>query len=78
MHDAIIREREKELIFEDHRFYDIRRNGIDYVRRELPEAFGKLSDTDIQNGALYLDIDPRAMNNNDLMRHNVYWNKFLQ
>ena len=75
---AIFREREKELLFEDHRFYDIRRNGIDYVRRELPEAFGKLTDQDIKDGALYMDIALKAMTNNDLMRHNVYWNKFLQ
>lgn len=75
---AIFKEREKELILEDHRYYDVRRNGIDYVRRELPEAFGKLTEQDIRDGALYLDIDPRATNNNDLMRHNVYWNKFLQ
>lgn len=75
---AVFREREKELIFEDHRYYDVRRNGIDYVRRELPEAFGKLSDADIQDGALYLDIDANAKTENDLMRHNVYWNKFLQ
>lgn len=75
---AVFREREKELIFEDHRYYDIRRNGIEYVRRELPEAFGKLTDQEIRDGALYLDIDPKATNNNDLMRHNVYWNKYLQ
>lgn len=75
---AIFREREKELIFEDHRYYDVRRNGIEYVRRELPEAFGKLTDGDIANGALYMDIDYRATTNNDLMRHNVYWNQFLQ
>lgn len=75
---AIFREREKELLFEDHRYYDVRRNGDDYVRRELPEAFGKLTDEDIKNGALYLDADPTSFSNNDLMRHNVYWNKFLQ
>ena len=75
---AIFREREKELLFEDHRYYDVRRNGDDYVRRELPEAFGKLTDDDIKNGALYLDVDPTAFQDNDLMRHNVYWNKFLQ
>lgn len=75
---AIFREREKELIFEDHRFYDIRRNGVDYVRRELPKEFGLLSDEDISNGALYLDVDMNAFTENDLMRHNVYWNQFLQ
>ena len=31
---AIFREREKELLFEDHRYYDVRRNGDDYVRQE--------------------------------------------
>ena len=75
---AVFREREKELIFEDHRYYDVRRNGLDYVRRELPAAFGELSDADIRDGALYLDIDVNAKTENDLMRHNVYWNKFLQ
>ena len=75
---AIFREREKELIFEDHRYYDVRRNGDDYVRRELPEAYGQLTDEDIRDGALYLDVDNAAFSNNDLMRHNIYWNKFLQ
>lgn len=75
---AIFREREKELIFEDHRYYDVVRNGWDYVRRELPEAYTLLSDQDIRDGALYYATDSYAFKNNDLMRQNKYWNQFLQ
>ena len=75
---AIFREREKELIFEDHRYYDVVRNGLDYVRRELPEAYTLLSDQEIADGALYYATDRNAFKNNDLMRQNKYWNQFLQ
>ena len=75
---AIFREREKELIFEDHRYYDVVRNGWDYVRRELPEAYTLLSDQEILDGALYYATDLNAFENNDLMRQNRYWNQFLQ
>lgn len=75
---AIFREREKELIFEDHRYYDVVRNGWDYVRRELPEAYTLLTDQDILDGALYYGTDVDAFKNNDLMRQNKYWNQFVQ
>ena len=72
---AIFREREKELLLEDHYYYDVRRNGVDYVRRELPGAYPKLSDQDIKDGALYLMINSLNFEENDLMRQNVYWNR---
>lgn len=78
---AIFREREKELMFEDHRYYDVVRNGWgrngerDYVRMELSEAVSRLTDQDILDGALYLKVGTRAFENNDLMRQNVYWNR---
>lgn len=75
---AVFRERERELLFEDSRYYDVIRNGVEYVRRELPETFSRLSDEDIQNGALYYPVGSSAMNNNDLILQNVYWNIKVQ
>lgn len=75
---SIFRERERELLFEDTRYYDAVRNGLEYVRRELPEAFGRLTDADIRNGALYYPVNTRAMENNDLVLQNVYWNTKVQ
>lgn len=71
---AVFRERERELLFEDKRFYDAVRNGLDYVRRELSPAYGKLTDQDVRNGALYYPVNAKAFQNNDLMLQNVYWN----
>ncbi len=69
----IFREREKELFMEGQRYYDIIRNGRDYVRSELSPAFAALSDADIENGALYLPVPRTAFKNNDLMIQNTYW-----
>lgn len=74
---AIFREREKELFLESHRYYDARRNGVDYVLRFISPYAG-LSDEDIQDGALYMGISGTAFEDNDLLRQNVYWNKRLQ
>lgn len=68
---AIFREREKELLLEGHRYYDVIRNG--YVREELSEAFKNLSQDEIDKGALYLPIPQTAFSNNDLMHQNEYW-----
>ncbi|MBC5621681.1 RagB/SusD family nutrient uptake outer membrane protein [Butyricimonas hominis] len=81
---AIFREREKELMFEDHRYYDVVRNGWgrdggrDYVRTELTPAASRLTDQDILDGALYMSVASSAFKNNDLMRQNVYWNRKKQ
>lgn len=75
---AIFREREKELIFEGHRWYDIVRNGNDYIRRELPLGYQMLTDQDIADGAMYYAVEGRSFNNNDLIRQNRYWNRRLQ
>lgn len=69
---AIFREREKELLFEDQRFWDVMRNG--YVKTELPEFYREaLTDVDINNGALYLPVPQGAFYLNPLMLQNVYW-----
>lgn len=67
----IFREREKELLYEGQRYYDVVRNG--YYREELSEGFRALTETDIRNGALYLPVPKTAFNNNDLMIQNTYW-----
>lgn len=77
LQDVILREREKEFLFESYRFYDLRRNGLKYVRT-ISEQFGALTDKEIEDGALYYGVDAMAFVNNDLMRQNIYWNQFLQ
>lgn len=71
---AVFKERERELLFEDKRFYDIVRNGLDYVKREISPAFSSLTEQDVRNGALYYPVAESAFMNNDLMLQNVYWN----
>lgn len=70
---AVFKEREKELICEGHRYYDVIRN---QYWKELGSAFERLSRKDILDGALYLPISKSAMVNNDLIRQNKYWDKF--
>ena len=74
---AIFREREKEFLLEGCRYYDARRNGVDYVRRLLP-AYNNLTDQEIEDGALYMGLADDIFSNNDLVRQNVYWNSRLQ
>lgn len=84
---AIFREREKELLYEGHRYYDIIRNGMcylrgedshDYIRKEISEAYARLTDQDIQDGALYYGLEQSCFENNDLLRQNRYWNRRMQ
>lgn len=78
---AIFREREKELIFEGHRYFDVVRNG--YTQTELQGKFAQLTPTEIANGALYLPIpkssyigrDGRVIN--PFIRQNAYWAPFV-
>ena len=81
---AIFREREKELVAEYHRYFDIMRNGWcflrgddthDYIRKEISEAYDKLTDRDIQDGALYLMLGADCFSNNELILQNRYWNR---
>ncbi|MEG2276964.1 MAG: RagB/SusD family nutrient uptake outer membrane protein [Odoribacter sp.] len=66
----IFRERERELFGEGQRYDDAVRNGYLY---ELSPAFGELSASDIERGALYLPISKSAFTSNTLMRQNIYW-----
>ena len=69
---AIFQEREKELIYENHRFFDIMRNK-GYYKTELPANFRVLTDQEVKDGALYLPIDRDASDYNKLMMPNKYW-----
>ena len=85
---AIFREREKELIFEDHRYFDVMRNE-GYYKTELPknkvfvpfpfpheeeeEVYGLLTDQEVADGALFLPVGEGAFYLNPMMIQNAYW-----
>lgn len=73
---AIFKEREKELLLEGHRYYDIVRNGLDYIHEFLEGNFKTLTLQEIKDGALYLPVGNNAFTLNDLMRQNKYWAQF--
>lgn len=74
---SIFLERERELLYEGHRYYDAVRNGYYGTHNPHPgvlsDAFDNLTDQEVQNGALYLPIPEAAFKNNDLMLQNIYW-----
>ena len=68
---TIFKEREKELIMEGQRYYDVVRNG--YFREELSLVYAALTDNDIRDGALYLPVSRNSFTKNPLMKQNIYW-----
>ncbi|WP_270516830.1 RagB/SusD family nutrient uptake outer membrane protein [Sanguibacteroides sp. AM78-02pH3A] len=70
---AIFKEREKELLLERHRWYDMVRTG--YWKTDMTKEYSELTDQDIEDGALYLPVHNGAFNSNKLMRQNRYWFK---
>ena len=81
---AIFREREREFILEnDSRYYDILRNGNDYIKTELKGKFTSLTAADIASGALCLPIpsssqrdkDGKVINGRILQR--PYWFRYM-
>ncbi len=73
---AIYKEREKELLWEDTRYFDMVRNG--YCREEMgTNEYKELTDQDILDGALYLPIAFTAFNENPAMVQNRFWKKRL-
>lgn len=85
----IFYERERELFGEGQRYFDIVRNGYsqdkypfkypdygygsygegDLISNKYPE----LKDDDIKNGALYLPVARKSMDNNTVVKQNIYW-----
>lgn len=72
---AVFKEREKELLFEGTRYYDIIRNG--YYKTELEGNFRTASEQDFRDGAFFLVIREYSFQNNPALRQNKYWSKFL-
>jgi hypothetical protein len=72
---AVFKEREKELVMEGYRYYDIIRNG--YVRTELAGNFRTATDQDFKDGMFFMGIDASQFERNPLMRQNKYWIKYL-
>ena len=66
----IFAERDRELFGEGQRYFDIVRNG--YLDK-LSVAYQMLKKEDITRGALYLPVNEKAFNNNELMTQNIYW-----
>lgn len=76
LQDAIFREREKELIFEGHRYFDIIRNGEAYILNELEAGKnGIITPNTLKEGILYYPINIRAFSLNEKLRQNLYWSK---
>ena len=72
---AIFKERERELLLEGYRFYDIVRNG--YAAIELEGGFCTATEQDFIDGAFFFATPMDAFNQNPLMRQNTYWFKFM-
>ena len=69
----IFKEREKELLLEGHRYFDVLRN--DYWKTELSDEHAALTDQDIQDGAFYSPVHNFAFQDNPKMRQTAYWLK---
>lgn len=70
---AIFKEREKELLMENWRWYDVLRNG--YYKTELYGGFREVSEQDIIDGCFLLGIPENEFTNNPLARQNTFWLK---
>lgn len=68
---TIFKEREKELLWEGYRYFDVVRNG--YYKTELYGNHRTLTEKDIIEGALFLAIPYSYMNTNSLLRQYPYW-----
>lgn len=72
---TVFREREKELLMEGYRYYDIIRNGLNYVRIFLEGGYKTATQQDYIDGAFFLMNKSIDFKENPLMRQNLYWLK---
>ena len=70
---TIFKEREKELLMEGARYWDIIRNG--YARIELQGGWLTATDQDFIDGAFFMAVSQDDFRGNPLMRQNSYWLK---
>lgn len=71
---AIFKEREKELLFEGHRYFDVIRN--EYYKTQLEGGFRTASIQDYKDGAFFISIRQSEFTGNPLLRQNKYWAQF--
>lgn len=69
---AIFKEREKELLAEGQRWYDMIRN--DYIRLLMGKGYQEASEQDYKDGLLFLPLQI-DVNLNPKLRQNTYWLK---
>ena len=69
---TIFKEREKELLAEGQRWYDMIRN--EYIRLFMGKGYQEASDQDYKDGLLFLPIQI-DVNLNPKLRQNTYWLK---
>lgn len=75
----IFYERDRELFGEGQRYFDIVRNG--YYRDQYPESnryllsskYADLTDGDVNDGVLYLPVGRGALEDNTVVKQNIYW-----
>ena len=72
---AIFKEREKELLLEGHRYFDIIRNG--YANLELEGGFRTATQQDFIDGAFFFCTPLEAFTRNPLIIEYTYWFIFM-
>lgn len=87
---AIFKERERELLYERHRYADIVRNGKAYIQKylglSLKSKTGLLeenmlkyvTDQDLKDGILFQPIPKSAFQMNGLMRQTPFWLRYVK
>ena len=86
---AIFKERERELLYENHRYADIVRNGKTYIQKYLgysletdkgleENALKYVTDQDLKDGILFQPIPESAFLMNGLMRQTPFWLRYVK
>ena len=86
---AVFKEREKELLYENHRFSDVMRNGIEYIQQyfgysytdgtEVQESYLKyVTKQDLKDGILFQPVPKSAFEMNTLMRQTAFWMRYVK
>ena len=66
------------MLFEKQRYFDVLRNGEEYVRRELSYAFRAIPLQDIIDGCVFIAVHPNRLGGrNTLLRQNTWWNRYM-
>ncbi|MCT4613622.1 MAG: RagB/SusD family nutrient uptake outer membrane protein [Marinifilaceae bacterium] len=71
LYKTIFLEREKELLYERHRWFDCIRTG--FWKTELNEKISAITQDEFDQGALFYPVYYLEMETNKLMRQNTYW-----